>query len=368
MKKENKQKQTSDSKQFVLFKKIWMIDRYNFYEYISVMLDSGVTISASLESVSSKIKNIYFKEKINELITYVSSWDSFSKAMKKVPQIFNPSEISIIESWETTGSLSESLARLSEELRKIHDLRSKIKSALTYPIIIFAFLILAVIVVLTYVIPAIKPLFDTAEVELPVATKALIFTSDFIINNFLVIILFIFSLFVLSIGYKSTEKWKASIDNFLLSLPLVWIVYKNYILSSISSALGSLIWSWVNVSKALTLVWKTTNNVVYESLFNSITNRVSKWEKIVDAIQAVDQDNIYFPSDFLQMLSAWEKTANLEKMSKKINSQYTREVDYSLTNLTKYIEPMAILIAWFFVLWFAFAIFGAILKVTQTVW
>ena len=364
---ENKEKQKNEPRQFMLFKKVWTIDRYNFYEYLSVMLDSWVTISESLESVGSKVKNIYFKEKINELITYVSSWDSFSKAMKKVPQIFDLSEISIIESWETTGSLSDSLARLSDELKKKHDLRSKIKWALTYPIIIFSFLLLAVIVVLAYVIPSIKPLFDTAEVDLPIATKALIFTSDFIVNNFLVLLLFLFSLFVLWVGYKSTEKWRASIDNTLLSLPLIWVVYRNYILSSISSTLGSLIWSWVNVMKALTLTWKTTNNVVYESLFVSITNRVSKWEKIVDSIQAVDKANIYFTTDFLQMLSVWERTANLENVSKKINAQYTREVDYSLANLTKWIEPIAILVAWIFVLWFAFAIFGAILKVTQTV-
>ena len=226
---------------------------------------------------------------------------------------------------------------------------------------------LAVIVVLTYVIPAIKPLFDTAEVELPAATKALMFTSDFIVNNFLLLLLFIFTIFVFWVGYKSSEKWRASIDSMLLNLPLVWVVYKNYILSGISSTLGSLIWSWVNVVKALNLAWKTTNNLIYENLFVSITNRVSKWEKIVESMQHVDEDNIYFPSDFLQMLSVWEKTANLEKVSKKINAQYTREVNYSLASLTKWIEPIAILIAWVFVLWFAFAIFGAILKVTQTV-
>jgi len=84
-------------------------------------------------------------------------------------------------------------------------------------------------------------------------------------------------------------------------------------------------------------------------------------------MEEVDPEGRYFPLDFLQMLSVWEKTARLEWISKKINAQYTREVDYSLANLTKWIEPIAILFAWVFVLWFAFAIFGAILKVTQTV-
>jgi type II secretory pathway component PulF len=81
----------------------------------------------------------------------------------------------------------------------------------------------------------------------------------------------------------------------------------------------------------------------------------------------VDPDHEYFPADFLQMLSVGEKTASLEKVSRKIHDQYSREVNYSLESLTKWIEPLAILIAGVFVLWFAFAIFGAILKITQTV-
>jgi type IV pilus assembly protein PilC len=84
-------------------------------------------------------------------------------------------------------------------------------------------------------------------------------------------------------------------------------------------------------------------------------------------MQEVDESHHIFPLDFLQMLSVWEKTASLDTVTKKLTDQYTREVNYSLDNLTKWIEPLAILIAWVFVLWFAFAIFGAILKVTQTV-
>ena len=115
---ENKNETSNLNKQFILFKKVWIVDKYNFYDYLSVMLDSWVSVSVSLESVGSKVKNIYFKEKINELVTYISSWDSFSKAMKKVPQIFDLAEISIIEAWETTGSLSLSLARLRRRIKK----------------------------------------------------------------------------------------------------------------------------------------------------------------------------------------------------------------------------------------------------------
>lgn len=363
----NEKKESFIPKDIILFKSVSIVEKYNFFEYLSIMIDAWVPVSEALSSVKAKVRNPFFKIKIDEFIAYISSWDSFSKSMKKMPQVFDTSEISIIESWETIGKLSLSLAKLSEDLKKIHNLRLKIKSALTYPSIIFAVLIMAIVVVLTYVIPQISQLFFTSEVELPFATKALIATSDFIINQYHYIIFFLIIWTIAFIWYKNSVEWKKTLDRITLKIPLVWPVYKNYILALISSNIWTLIWSWIWVIKTLSLVWKSTNNVVYEGLFDEIIVKVSSWSKIVDSMQEIDKENIYFPPDFIQMLWVWEKTANLEEISVKINNQYMKEVDYSLWNLTKWIEPIALLIAWVFVLWFAFSIFGSILKLTDTV-
>ncbi len=189
-----------------LLQKISLQEKFNFYEYLAVMLDGGVSISETLTSVQSKLKNKFFKEKIEELQTYVSSGDSMSRSMKKIPQVFHTSEISIIESGESTGKLSKSLFQLSENLKKSHDLRLKIKSALTYPLIVFLFLVLAIIIVLIYVIPSVSQLFDNAEVELPFATKALVATSDFFIYNWYYILFFLAMVGFSFYGYKNTEK------------------------------------------------------------------------------------------------------------------------------------------------------------------
>lgn len=352
---------------FFLFKRVSIPERYNFYEFLAVLIDGGVNISEAILSTGDKTRNVFFKKKIQELHTYLSSGDSLSRSMKKIPQIFEPAEVSIIEAGEQTGTVTASLFKLSEELKKVHNLHLKIKSALTYPTIIFLFLIASVVIVLTYVIPAIKPLFDSSEVELPTATKALIATSDFLQNNFILLIFFVVFLFLMFTAYKNTERGKANMHFILLGLPLVGTVYKNYILSNIASNLGTLVGSGVNILKALTLVSKTADNMVYEALFTSIIDKVSKGSKVTDAMKEVDEHHQFFPPDYVQMLAVWERTASMETVAKKISDQYTREVDHSLANLTRWIEPIAILLAWVFVLWFAFAIFGAILKVTQTV-
>lgn len=356
-----------EKKQVILFKKVSSLDKANFFEYISVMVDGWVSITQSLESVEAKLSSLYFKEKVEELHMYIQSGDSFSKAMKKMPDIFTRAEVSIVESGEQTGWLVISLAKLAEDLKKIHNLRKKVKSSLTYPFIIFVFLFVAIIVVLIYVIPAIMPLFEWSDVALPTATKALIATSDFVKYNYWLLILFLASIYVGYIWYKSTDSGKEQIDHFFLHMPLVWRVYRNYLLASISSNLGSLIGAGVSVMNTLKLVWKSTDNEIYKHLFEDIQKKVSQWEPIVESMKQVDPRKIYFPADFTQMLSVWEKTASLEKISRKLNDQYEKEVEYSLANLTKWIEPLAILLAGLFVTWFAFAIFGAILQVTNTV-
>jgi len=352
---------------FHFFTKVPDKDKYNFYEYLAVMLNSWVGMWEALTWVSEKLDNIYFKQKINEIYVFISSWDSLSKAMKKNPQIFSKHEISIVEAWETTWTLDKALSSLSISLKKSDALKKKVKWSLTYPLIIFIFLVLAIIIVLTYVIPALMPLFENSDTELPWATRALIAISNFLQNNWLVLLFLLVSFIVFIIWYKSTESWKARIDNLTLSLPLIWPVYRNYIISNISSTMWNLIGAWVSTLKVLRLVWKSSGSFVYEKLFEEVVLKVESWNKIVDSMREVDSEKFYFPNSYLQMLSVWERTANMKDINEKIMDQYTREVDYSLSNLTKWIEPLAIVIAAWFVLWFAFAVFGAILQVTQTI-
>ncbi|MBW7954884.1 type II secretion system F family protein [Candidatus Gracilibacteria bacterium] len=354
-------------KQFYLFKKVSLLEKFNFYEYLSIMLDGGVTITESLKSVSKKLKNPYFKEKIEEILIFISSGDSLNKALKKIPDIFGPTEYSIIEAGEKSGTLVVSLSSLALEQKKLYELRQTIKGSLTYPLIIILFLILAVIIVMTYVVPSLIPLFAESGVEKPFATTALIATSNFLINNYILLILFLLTFVLFIAFYKTTENGKKTLDSIFLTTPLIGNVYKNYIIASSSSLLGILMNAGIPVVSTIILVGKATNNSIYEDLFNNISIKVSSGKKIVDSIVEIDEEGVYFPSDFVQLLAVGEKTASLDKVCKKLNEQYTREVNYSLATLTKWIEPIAILIAGAFVLWFAFAIFGAILKITGNI-
>lgn len=342
-------------------------DKALFYEHLANLVDWWVTIINALDAFLEKTINPRLSKEISNLLVFIDSWDSFSTAMKKLPMVFDRKEIAIIEAWESSGTMQKSFECLAVQLREEDDLKLKAKSALTYPVIIMAFLVVAVLVIMTAVIPKLKPLFDTAQVELPFATKSLMFASDFVTWNIIFIIIFIFLAYLWVKAYSKTSTWKKFYDELFLKLPLVWSVYKNYIIAQIASNLWLLIWAWIPIIKTLKLTWEASNNVIYKQAMDIIMEKVASWKKLTQSIQETDPQHKYFPNDFIQIISAWEKTSTVNKVCEKIHKQYTREVEHSIGVLIKWIEPLAILIAWVFVLWFAFAIFSAVLKITETV-
>ncbi|EKE28571.1 MAG: hypothetical protein ACD_3C00043G0010 [uncultured bacterium (gcode 4)] len=342
-------------------------DKALFYEHLSNLIDWWVTVISALNAFLEKTLNPRLAKEISNLLIFIDSWDSFSIAMKKLPTVFNKKEIAIIEAWESSGTMQRSFESLGNQLREQDDLKLKAKAALTYPIIILAFLIVAIFVIMTAVIPKLKPLFSTADVELPYATLSLIYASDFFTWNIIIIIIWLGLIALWLKTYSRTDDWKRTFDELFLKLPLVWNVYKNYIIAQIASNLGLLIGAGIPIIKTLRLTWEASNNVIYNQALDIVAEKVSSWKKLTQSIEETDPAHKCFPNDFIQIIWAWEKTSTVNKVCSKIHKQYTREVEHSITVMIKWIEPMAILIAWIFVLWFAFAIFSAVLKITETV-
>jgi type II secretory pathway component PulF len=290
-----------------------------------------------------------------------------SSAMKKLPRTFDTAEISIIQAGEQSGTLHRSFMSLAEDVRNRDDLRKKILSAMTYPLIIVGFLFAAIVIVMVFVIPKLLPLFETAQTELPLSTRSLIATSDFISNHF-------FLLFFLGIiagaslySYAITPSGKEFFDRLLLKIPVVGNVYRNYMIVRMATTLGLLLASGIPILKTLRLTADSTNNAAFQEIIGTSIQSIERGNKIADSFIASDPEHRYFTRDFTQLIAAGEKTSTINKVCTKIAAQYNREVDASIANLVKFIEPMAILVAGVFVVWFAFAIFSAVLKITETV-
>ncbi|MFB0965540.1 MAG: type II secretion system F family protein [Patescibacteria group bacterium] len=161
-----------------------------FFEHLSNLVEGGVTVIQALHSFLEKVGNPRFYAEVSELVLLVESGDPVSTAMKKLPRTFGRAEISIVESGEQSGTLQKSFASIAVDLRSRDDIRLKLTGALTYPVVIMAFLMAAILVVMTYVVPKLVPLFQTSGTELPAVTAALMDTSNFVRDHFVLIVVF----------------------------------------------------------------------------------------------------------------------------------------------------------------------------------
>ncbi len=347
--------------------KITLKEKAVFYEHLSNLLDGGVTLIEALQSFAEKTENPLMYREIAQLLLLIDSGDVMSIAMKKLPRTFDVSEISIIEAGEQSGTMQKSFGSLSEDLRNREELGQKLKGAMAYPAIILAFLISAILVVMVFVIPKLLPLFETTNTTLPMSTRSLIAASNFVSHHFMILIFAIVFVGMMIFGYLKTPAGKRNFDEFLIRIPLVGTVYKNYIIVRISTTLGLLLGAGIPILKTLRLSGSSTGNTLYEEVFTEIVRQVEQGNKIADSFAIVDPQSRYFTRDFLQLMAAGEKTSTINKVCAKISAQYTREVDNSVATMVKFIEPIAILISGAFVVWFAFAIFSAVLKITETV-
>ena len=347
--------------------RITVSDKALFYEHLANLVEGGVTIMNATNSFLEKTQNPRLMQEVSKLFVFINSGDSFSMAMKKLPGTFDKREIAIIEAGESSGLIQKSFESLSKQLREQEELKKKITGAMTYPLIIMVFLLLAVVVIMTYVIPKIQPLFASNGVELPIATKTLIASSDFMINNFVILLVLAIGAVLGIRAYAATESGEFFFHRAFLKMPLIGTVYRNYILARIASNLGILMGAGIPILKTFALTGESANNALYSAAIAQTIAGVTQGKKIVASLKEADPERKLFPNDFLQMIDAGEQTSTINKICVKIADQYTRAVDSSVAVLVKWVEPLAILIAGVFVLWFAFGIFSAVLKITETV-
>lgn len=340
-------------------------DKILFYESTANLLEGGITILWALKWLASRTPPGKLHETLDNTIFFIESGDALNIAMRKFPNFYTEKEIAIIESGEQTGMLKDSFQAIAVDLRTQEDLRRKVIGALTYPFVILFFLALALTVVMTYVVPQIMPIIAEMNATPSISTRSLIWVSNFFRHNLIFLIIIIFAGSMIFRGYVMTDSGKLWFDRTKLYMPIIGMVYKNFLVVQVMSTYQLLASSGVSIVKTLKLTGASAGNVEVWNMYMHMANEVSKWKKISEAMLDADKIGYFFTSDIIQMVESAEKTSTIHQTSKKISEQYRREVDASLAVMVKLIEPIALLMAGVFVLWFAIAIFSSIMQVVS---
>ena len=309
-----------------------------FSKELSILLMAGVSLVESLRIQYEQEESPYFKEQIFKVSNMVEDGVPFSVALSRFPNIFSNFFVNIVRSGEESGKMQESLLHLSDYIEKQYLLTSKVKSALIYPAVIFGGFAVVGAAMMVFVVPQLISIFDGTDQELPLPTKVLIFVSDFMQHNIILIILAVGISVYLIKKYVGTTSGKEKVDSLILKLPQFSTIFKKFYVARFAENLSMLISSGIPIINALQISGDVVGNTVYQKIIYNSVDEVKIGGSIAYSFERSDQ----LPPLVPKMIRVGERTGKLDIVLKDIAEFYTKEVDIAVDGLTAIIEPIMI--------------------------
>ncbi|MDT7539005.1 MAG: type pilus assembly protein PilC, partial [Actinomycetota bacterium] len=246
-------------------KKIPRKDLMHFSRQLGVFIKAGIPILDALETIASETGNKYFKTVLTDIIASLRGGATFSAAAREHSDAFPPFYLGILESAELTGRLDLALTQLSDYIERDVEARQKISSALTYPGVIAFVAAIVVTVMVTYVLPKFKDIFDELNGKMPLTTRLLMSVSDFATRNWMFLLggLLAF-VFLVYLGNK-TETGKTFRDHVLLKTPVLGDMLHHVVLERFCRILGSMMSAGVPLPEAMRVTNAAVSNAVFKS-------------------------------------------------------------------------------------------------------
>jgi len=323
------------------FTKVKLKDLVIFYRQMAVLFESQLPLNRILESLYAQTSQPQIKEAAFQILQDIQSGLSFSQAAEKQTDVFSPFAISMIRSGEVTGNLDGVITFLADYTEKEYNLASKAKSASIYPAVIIGVFIIVAGIMVTFVFPQIKPIFDQSGVKLPLFANIILGLGNFLSEWWIALVLLLIVLIILMIDFIQTEEGKALLDELKIKMPFLKQVFLPITISRFAYATSMLIRGGVPVAQTIEIVSNTINNALYKEYLHDIASDVKAGMNLSEAISQYPK---YFPELVSQMISVGEQTGQLDKMLERAANFYFREADNIVNNITDLIQPILIII------------------------
>ncbi|MEA1963328.1 MAG: type II secretion system F family protein [Patescibacteria group bacterium] len=335
-----------------------------FVQHLGVMLKSGISLSIALKTLAKQTENKYFKKILTDTGEQVEKGKSFTEALTPHKKIFGELFVSMVEAGELSGKLEDVLSQLYLQMKKDHKLRSKIKGALTYPVIILIAMFGIGTFMIVFIIPKITDMFAEMDTELPLPTKILIGVSDAIVNNGL-LSLAIFIIVVISfIKTIKTYKGKYIFQAMLLKMPIFSTIIKKINLARFARNISSLLKTDIMIIKTFQITANVLGNLHYREALLDMAQKIKQGGKLSEAIDSYPK---LFTPVVAQMIAVGEETGELDNILVELAEFYEEEVDQVMENLPAIIEPLLILVLGFGVGGVAIAIIMPMYSITESI-
>lgn len=319
-------------------KRVKLKDLSVFARQFATMINSGLSLLRSLSILEEQTENPTLAKVLGQVRAEVEGGASLSNSMAKHPDVFPPIMIHMTRAGEVGGFLDQVMSQLAANFEAEVRLHSKIKSAMTYPVVVFVMAVLAMSGMLLFIVPVFATMFDSLGGELPLPTRVLVWMSSMlkIVAPFAVIGGIIFVIWWRK--HKRDQKVREFVDPLKLKMPIFGGLAQKIAISRFTRNLGTMVHSGVPILQALDITGQTTGNVVIERAVQDVQESVRRGEPLARPLA----NHPVFPPMVVQMMSVGEDTGALDLMLGKISDFYDAEVESTTEALTSLIEPLMI--------------------------
>ncbi len=320
--------------------RVKMKDVAVFSRQFAVMINSGLSLIRALAILAEQTENKELARVVGEVRLDVERGVSLSAAISKHPKVFSRLYIAMVRSGEVGGVLDAVLMRLADTIEAQVELRRKVKSAMTYPVVALSICILISAAMLLFIVPQFKAIYVDLGGELPLPTRVLISLSDLLKSYFLIVFLLVGVAVYLFKRWIKTEQGRIKFDAFKLRMPVMGLLVRKTALARFSRTLAALTRSGVGILEALDIVAETAGNETVAIALRETQSAVKRGDTLA---RPLEQHEV-FPAMVVQMIAVGEETGALDEMLDKIADFYDQEVTATVDALTSLIEPLMIVV------------------------
>ena len=311
-----------------------------FTRQLATLIDAGLPLLRGLDVLGKQEKDPVLRKIIASISEGVQGGSTFSETLSHHPKTFNRLYVNMVKAGELGGVLDVVLNRLAEFQEKAQKLRNKVKSAMTYPVIVLGIAVIILIFLLAFIVPKFEQIFKDllGNKPLPDLTRIIMGLSGNIVENWYIVISVVVGVVVGWKMFSSSAKGQIALDKLALKLPLFGDLTRKSSISRFSRTLGTLVTSGVPILQALMITRETAGNSVVADAVTKVHDAVKEGESIVTPLEASG----VFPPIVISMVDVGEETGQLPDMLLKVADVFDDEVDTTVDALTSLLEPLMI--------------------------
>lgn len=345
-----------------IFEHISMKEKVFMTRQLATMLGAGLALDQAFKILANQNTNALMKKVANSVITDLQQGQSLSSALSRYKKVFDPVFIAVVRSGESSGKLDIVLEQLANQLELSQDFNSKVRSALFYPAFILFAMIVIIVIMMIYVIPQLKTVFDQSGVALPWTTRTIVAISNFTVKFWWAELIAVIVLAIAGYFFMRSENGGSFWDRMKIKLPIMKGLYTQIYMARFCRTMSMLINAGLPIIETLAITSDVIQNRVYAKSMKAISSQVERGIPISVPMQH-DKN---FPDLISQMIMVGEQTGKMETVLTKMADFYESETNSMIKGIAGLIEPIIIVIIGLGVGFLVYSIISPIYGLAQT--